>query len=246
MAMTCLVLKMCLVKPISLIHNKNLIAFVVLVFLLISNWIILIYVMFYDQSGTDNSLFSGIMSVFAATLGGILTLAGVAWTIKKADSDRKEIEKENARPIFTSLPVDFYNHLHNDIVMLENLKINFIDEKVRDGLTTYYAAFQNSDNSNFFVEGVCLNNKDILFPRNGNSVLKNKNFILCIKSFVYSLHKPFVLIVCDKFHQKYYYKMNFDILFIRKEEKAPILVSYTEITSKEFQEFMGDRGENHG
>ena len=238
MAMTCLLLKMCLVKPISLIHNKNLIAFVVLVFSLILNWIILIYVMFYDQSGTDNSLFSGIMSVFAATLGGILTLAGVAWTIKKADKDRQDIEKEAARPIFTNLSTDFYLHLKDDALMFEVQKIILDDEISAGKNVLYYAAFQNSDNSNFFVEGVYLNNKKMLLPIYGNSVLKNKKFILKIKvSSSLSLCTPFILVVSDRFHKKYYFEMKFKRRPLYPGEYFPVLTNYTEITSEEFKEF---------
>lgn len=41
-----------------------------------------------------------VTSVTSAFLGGALTLVGVAWTIRKSNSDRKEEEKKKAKPYF--------------------------------------------------------------------------------------------------------------------------------------------------
>ena len=42
-----------------------------------------------------------VIPVVAAVYGGLITLVGVAWTIKKSDRNRKEDEEKKARPIFS-------------------------------------------------------------------------------------------------------------------------------------------------
>lgn len=43
-------------------------------------------------------------TIIAAVYGGLITLAGVAWTIKKSDKDRKDDEINKAKPIFSFNP----------------------------------------------------------------------------------------------------------------------------------------------
>lgn len=43
-----------------------------------------------------------ILTIVAALYGGLITLVGVAWTIKKSDKDRKEDEIKHEKPYFPS------------------------------------------------------------------------------------------------------------------------------------------------
>ena len=42
-----------------------------------------------------------VLPLFAAIIGGSITLVGVAWTIRKSDKNRKEDEIKKARPLFS-------------------------------------------------------------------------------------------------------------------------------------------------
>lgn len=49
----------------------------------------------------DEQLKTIVTAVVAALYGGILTLVGVAWTIRHSDKEGREEEKKKAKPIFT-------------------------------------------------------------------------------------------------------------------------------------------------
>lgn len=46
----------------------------------------------------DNTLFSAVMGIYAALIGGVLTFTGVAWTIRHNEQQRKADEKMRVRP----------------------------------------------------------------------------------------------------------------------------------------------------
>ena len=77
----------------------NLIAFVVDVLSFLALVIYLIYVIPKEFA----NLQSIITTMVAAVLGGALTLAGVAWTIKKSDKDRREEERKKCKPFLIAL-----------------------------------------------------------------------------------------------------------------------------------------------
>lgn len=233
-----LMIKKFLIEQAELKSLEAIMNFIFLFLATIATSIAVIYLLFWKQGAESQDLFNSMMGVFAGILGGVLTLAGVAWTIKKGDKDKQDIEREASIPIFTNLFTDFYLHLKDDAAMLEVQKMEFNDERSERENVIYYAAFQNSDNSNFFVDGVYLNNKRMLLPTYGNSVLKNKKFILkIIVSSSLSLCTPFILVVSDRFHKKYYFEMKFKRRPLYPGEYFPVLTNYTEITSEEFKEF---------
>ena len=81
------------------IKSKNIIQlalFVIAVLALMAQMIYSIYIWFFNPIYPD--LFNAIMGVFAGLLGGVLTLTGVAWTIKRQDEIRKEDEKRKIKP----------------------------------------------------------------------------------------------------------------------------------------------------
>ena len=59
---------------------------------------LMIYTLYMWFWSTNTELFTSIMGVFAGLLGGIITLGGVAWTIKRQDDARKAMEIEKAKP----------------------------------------------------------------------------------------------------------------------------------------------------
>ena len=46
----------------------------------------------------DKELQSIVIPILSAVYGGLITMVGVAWTIKKADDDKKAEERKNAKP----------------------------------------------------------------------------------------------------------------------------------------------------
>lgn len=96
-----------------------------------------------DGQVVDNTLFSAIVGVYAALLGGGLTLAGVAWTIKNTAREKADEEKKKAKPVFVS------NRVFEDIDATKE-KVCFDELDVTTSFDCHVIAeIENSNNSSF-------------------------------------------------------------------------------------------------
>ena len=92
--------------------------FIVSIITLMALLVSTLYFWFWDSY--DPEIFTSIMGVFAGLLGGVLTLTGVAWTIKRQDEIRKEDEKRKIKPyiILTAEEINYetikYIGFHNN------------------------------------------------------------------------------------------------------------------------------------
>ena len=96
---------------------------------------LMIYTLYMWFWSTNTELFTSIMGVFAGLLGGIITLGGVAWTIKRQDDARKAMEIEKAKPylkiikdngIYKNLRIKLYKIISKDEALEEhNQKIKY-------------------------------------------------------------------------------------------------------------------------
>lgn len=96
--------------------------FIVSIITLMALLVSTLYFWFWDSYDTE--IFTSIMGVFAGLLGGVLTLTGVAWTIKKQDEIRKEEEKKKMKPYIILHPT-----LFGEVIQLNNYDLN-VDEKI--------------------------------------------------------------------------------------------------------------------
>ena len=89
-----------------------------------------------------------VTSITSAFLGGALTLVGVAWTIRKSNSDRKEEEKKKAKPYF------IINMMLSSPLIRSGDRICFNDTP--PGIKKYEAncEIQNSNQSIFTIKRV--------------------------------------------------------------------------------------------
>ncbi len=214
----------------------NLIFFVVDVLSFLALITYLIYVIPEEFS----SLQSIITTIVAAVLGGAITLAGVAWTIKKTEKDRRKDELDKAAPIFTDMPTNFYSYKDKPDIITDIIKICFNSKHEDWKKETAYAAFQNSDNSWFYIESILLPDGETILPEGGKVVLKNKLFLLQIRVLKLYLYHYLILIIADKFHNKFYYKMEF------KWEKnfgntIPILSTFAEIQHEDLKNLISEK-----
>lgn len=97
--LTVLMLKKCMLDKIILDDINAIYNFVVLLLATILVSCFAIYFITWNKEpNEEQTLFSAVMGIYAAVLGGAITLGGVAWTIRKADTDKKEEEKKKATP----------------------------------------------------------------------------------------------------------------------------------------------------
>ena len=84
-----------------------------------------------------------ILTIVAALYGGLITLVGVAWTIKKSDKDRKadEILKkadEEAKPLYHQI-CEIYDKANKEIdKIVSEAKEKFEEEKKKYAETIVY------------------------------------------------------------------------------------------------------------
>lgn len=101
----------------------------------------------------DNTLFAAVTGIYASILGGGLTLAGVAWTIKHNESQRKDEEKATKKP-----------YLILDEVPLEELTADKKLNVITDSAVSFKTVFMETEifvanNADCIFNGIILDNK---------------------------------------------------------------------------------------
>ena len=163
------------------------------------------------------SLQSIVTTIVAAVYGGMLTLTGVAWTIKrqeevrkediaKREEERKQEEIAKAKPIFATL---FHNDSNKNTIDYE-YKINLDTEK--EGDITTIIRIENSDNSNFSIRAFWIDGKWLISNEN-NFILKNKTVAIYWNGNKYASQwkekNISYLIVEDSLGLTHFYKLKF-------------------------------------
>lgn len=139
-----------------------------------------------------------ILTIVAALYGGLITLVGVAWTIKKSDKDRKEDEIKHEKPYFS------FNPQFHEIPLNGSEKACF---PPMEGEYKYKSEvlvqLENSDKSPFILKKLYHDGK--WFELEGNfTVLPSGK---CFLSFYFDSPLDIVLTVQDTLGNEYYYTL---------------------------------------
>lgn len=177
-----------------------------------------IYLIYIIPENTGN-LQNIITTIVAAIYGGLLTLVGVAWTIKKSDEDRRIDEIKKFRPVFNLMNDKEYESVlipFNELV--SNDQFSF--EKIEGEL--YYIkvfAIRNTSFSEFYLCGLRINKNEVRFD-DEYYITRDKTYSIDFQ------YKPFYftakineidLEVEDLLGNKYYAKLSFEIKPITAE-----------------------------
>ena len=123
----------------------------------------------------NDSLQEIVLTITAALYGGVLTLVGVAWTIKKGDSERQELDRRNARPF-----LGIINCLSGKSITANNNSIQFCrndaDKSLRMKLC---CGLENSDKCIFYLDKVQVDDVDY-YPDSSMLISKNEIFSIYI------------------------------------------------------------------
>lgn len=181
----------------------------------------LLWVESVDGTISDNSLFTAVLGVYAAIVGGGLTLAGVAWTIRKSESnrredlqrlenERKEEERRKYSPVFSVV--------RKNIETQKCVVLNLDDIENIDKVTT-----QNWDNTNIKLQPICVENSSkvefyiygILFDDDfyatPEKILMKKDYYFIIhflKALRFTRNYEIFICVEDLIENKYVVKLN--------------------------------------
>ncbi len=138
-----------------------------------------------------------VIPTVAAVYGGLITLVGVAWTIKKSDKDRKEDEEKKVRPIFS------YNMLRKE-PLLETVvqKICMSDVLEKDLYTCEaFVELENSEFSMFEIKRIHHDNSWVAVEGN-KIVLPGAK---CLLNFRFSDNLEFIFLEVEDILKKPHY-----------------------------------------
>ena len=133
-----------------------------------------------------------ILTIVAAVYGGLITLVGVAWTIKKSDKDRKEAEIKHEKPYFS------FNPQFHEIPLNGSEKACCSPiEGEHKYKSEVFVQLENSDKSPFIL-------KKIYHDEGNFTVLPSGK---CFLSFYFDSPLDIVLAVQDTLGNEYYYTL---------------------------------------
>lgn len=164
----------------------------------------------------NSSLQEILIPIISAVYGGLLTLVGVAWTIKsnnkdrKADlerieNERKEEERKKAKPLFT---FNMFDHIPST---KDGRKICVTIEDLNKDCSVH-AEIENSDKCSFEIKRLYHDKK--WYELNGNTVILPNSKVL----FAFNFNDVFdmYLEVVDSLGYTYYYELKVLHLVIGK------------------------------
>lgn len=145
----------------------------------------------------DESLRTIITAILSALFGGLMTLAGVAWTIKSSEKERKANEIAKVKPYFS------FGALTQEPKPGSYTMTCFTDPSKE--IYTLYEAYVRIDNSNLSV----LVLKQIFHDGSWHDLTLNQTIVpggSLIFSFCFNNPLGIYLKVCDCLGNSYYYK----------------------------------------
>ena len=150
--------------------DKSLLFLIVLEFLVgVGLSVYLIYII------PNNELKSIVLTIAAALFGGFLTLVGVAWTFKKADNDRYENDRKQAKPF-----IGVISDMSDKASVAYNNPIHFCRKEHGDSLQMkMHCYLQNSDKCIFYLDKVKVDDIDY-YPDSSMFISKNEFFSVFI------------------------------------------------------------------
>lgn len=192
--------------------------FIVSVITLMALLVSTLYFWFWDYSKPE--LFTAIMGIFAGLIGGVLTLTGVAWTIKRQDDAKKEDETNKAKPYLRKM-FSNYNLSASWKIKAENFEwLNVYDfklnneeyESVKDKnliVILNFAIQQSSDNI-CIITGIKIN--DVIYKLKSKQVLtKNESlFFVLGKTIEVADFNSLQIIASDIYDNYYAYELEFE------------------------------------
>ena len=187
--------------------------------------IYLIYIIPEQFIGLQNV----VTTIVAAVYGGLLTLVGVAWTIRRQDEIRKEEEKKKHKPIFT------FNMVYDGEVSIGRYEKNCFSADEINKKAAIYFDLENSSKSVFTLSKIFHDGmwKEVY----SNSVFLPNSKILFYCSF--SSPKNIYLEILDGLENKYYYELTAHRWVTCKDSDGKLvytIVGLKEITLEEINE----------
>ena len=162
----CLLLSMLIIKrfiidKVGVDNMSKLMGLMATLLFTIVETILSLYLLFWVKSTegqvVDNTLFSSIVGVYAALIGGGLTLAGVAWTIKNNSAERNEDLRIKVCPYISVVSMTGVSM--RNLVELLRVDIEFEENSLLEECRTHVDRFRVrlSKNADCIIKGILVN-----------------------------------------------------------------------------------------
>ena len=170
------------------------------------------------------------ITIYASAIGGIITLAGVAWTIKSASAEKKEEEIKKAKPVvFISNPENVNSDREKPIsrTMYSNNKrgtIESVPNKKNKFYTLPLISISNSDYSHCTVIGFRVNEEHHIYDI--GQVLPKNSLMRLYSDFKFKLKediKYVAILLMDMLENIYELEVNVEIDKYRKENTIRVI-----------------------
>lgn len=186
----------------------------------------------------NKSLQQVVIPIVSAVYGGLLTLVGVAWTIRKSDKDRKEEEIKKAKPLFT------YDIYMNEPLIMTGTKSCFVDRLDIQYQCVVTFGIDNSNHSAFELKRIY--HDGVWFDLvNHTVVLPDKSIIVF---FEFNNPNNIFLEISDSLCNLHYYEVKVLNLDKRTKEGSfyHTIRSLKQITKKYVDEHIKNKNEGEG
>lgn len=174
--------------------SKKLWNIIIMSFTFIALGVYSIYICCYNE--TNNDLFNALVSIFAAIIGGSVTLVGVAWTINNNKEEKEQENIEKAMPYFT------FNLVIDKPKIIDKMKVCFSEELNYDCYV--YGEIENSNHSVVILKRI-YHDENWFSLQCNNTLIQSGKLML---SFKFSNPDNIILEVSDILGNLYYYKLN--------------------------------------
>ena len=172
-----------------------------------------------------------IIPIVSAVYGGLLTLVGVAWTIRHTQKEQKEEEIKKSKPIFT------FNMLLDPLDNITGKKVCFDDNLVQYPCNVT-AEIENSDQSVFSIEKVYHDNK--WWTVEGNRIVLPNKVVIFDFNFSTDVNNLFME-VKDTLGNSYYYEikvLNINFVSLKSGDKNPYKHTIRELKEISLEEII--------
>lgn len=182
-----------------------------------------------------NNLQTIVTAIVAAVYGGLLTLVGVAWTIKHSDKQKREDELAKAKPIFTfNIVAEQSMNIHQQKICLifDDPETELLEMKQHPYRNESYMELDNSNNASFIINRLFYDKCWHKASAN-NTVLPNNKIL--VQLYRKDIIEHPIMEIEDIYGRRFYY----DLMFIRLPKKLnPNFYSLSELKEITLQELQ--------
>ena len=168
---------------------------------LIYGMAIFLFPYYIKWCGLDGCDFEIFITIYSCVIGGLLTLGGVAWTIKQADKQRNEDKILENKPLFYPIVLSQRQLSQSNV-----LEIAFVGKEDKNADCVIMGVIENSDNSIVVIDKLIINDNEYK-PINHAIISKSNRYKILIKTNNGLIKDDIRLVVKDVLNNQYCYKI---------------------------------------